>query len=156
MSTAHSSSNEFRLPLQIIALWTVFLLGTLFHTQLALMPLFHGLNVLVPHGHNATDIQAIGGILWGMLAFFMVPMVAIIGTTMVQGRGFRVAHFWLTLLYTVLNLAHLGADLMVPPIAWYQIVLMVFLLGVGLLLNLVAYQWVQASRSHRHRLQAES
>ena len=30
---------------KIIALWTVFLLGTLFHTQLALIPLFHGIDV---------------------------------------------------------------------------------------------------------------
>ena len=30
---------------KIITLWGVFLLGLLFHTQLALMPLFHGLPV---------------------------------------------------------------------------------------------------------------
>jgi hypothetical protein len=28
-------------PEKIAALWTTFLLGTLFHTQLGLMPLFH-------------------------------------------------------------------------------------------------------------------
>ncbi len=36
---------EITLQEKIIALWIVFLLGMLFHTQLALMPLFHGLKV---------------------------------------------------------------------------------------------------------------
>jgi hypothetical protein len=47
---------------KIIALWTVFLLGTLFHTQLALMPLFHGLSLLAPHGPMATDMSEISSI----------------------------------------------------------------------------------------------
>ena len=50
----------------------------------------------------------------------------------------------MTLVYAVLNLAHLVADLLVDPIAWYQIALMSLLLAVGILLNLVAYQWLKA------------
>jgi hypothetical protein len=50
---------------KIIALWTVFLLGILFHTQLGLMPLFHGLSVF--ESQKATTINDISGIMWLML-----------------------------------------------------------------------------------------
>ncbi|MBD2109291.1 hypothetical protein [Nodosilinea sp. FACHB-13] len=139
---------------KIIALWTVFLLGTLFHTQLALMPLFHGLSVLAPHGHVATDIGEISPILWLMLAFFTMPLIAITGTCLLDSRWYRIGHFWLTLIYSVLNIAHLIVDLTILPIAWYQVALMAFLFLIGLLLNLVTYQWVKEPHNHGHRLQS--
>lgn len=150
-SSTHRLTDSDRFLRPILTLWTVFLLGTVFHTQLALIPLFHGLDVLAPHGHIATDIQEITGILWGMLAFFLLPMVAMIGVSLTQDRWLRVAHFWMTVLYSGLNLAHLGVDLTIPPVAWYQIALMAFLLLIGLLLNLVAYQWVRAAQSQAYR-----
>ncbi len=136
---------------KIIALWTVFLLGTLFHTQLALMPLFHGIDVaMMAHLHQETATMAeITPILWGMLGFFTIPMLAIMATAFYNFKRYRMLHFGLTLVYTALNFIHLVADLMVDPIAWYQIVLMVLLLFIGILLNIVAYQWMQISRS-RH------
>lgn len=131
---------------QLMALWTVFLLGTLFHTQLALMPLFHGLSVLAPHGHVATNISEISGILWLMLAFFIVPLMAIVSLYLVDGRRYRLGHFWLTVVYSILNVAHLGADLSIPPVAWYQVALMSWLVLVGLGLNWVAYRWFKEAR----------
>jgi len=41
---------------KIVSLWSVFLLGLLFHTQLGLMPLFHGLNVVVSQAQNMEAI----------------------------------------------------------------------------------------------------
>jgi hypothetical protein len=64
----------------------------------------------------------------------------------------RKAHFWLTILYSVLNLAHLIADLLVRPIAWYQIALMAILLIIGLILNLVSYQWLRLAIAHPRHL----
>ncbi len=136
---------------KIIALWTIFLLGLLFHTQLALMPLFHGIDVtMMGHLDQETATMAeITPILWGMLGFFMVPMLAIMATAFYNFKRYRMFHFGLTLLYTVLNFIHLVADLLVDPIAWYQIVLMVLLFSVGILLNIVAYQWMQISFTRR-------
>jgi hypothetical protein len=51
-----------------------------------------------------------------------------------------------------LNLAHLIADLLVRPIAWYQIALMAILLIIGLILNLVSYQWLRLAIAHPHAL----
>ena len=132
----------------IVTLWAVFLLGTLFHTQLGLMPLFHGQSVaLGAHGEGNLSL-----IFWGMLVFFSLPLLAMIGTAMVNNQQFRVFHFGLTLVYTVLNALHLGADLMVRPIFGYQIALMVLLLGVGLLLNREGYCWMKSAQRHRHSL----
>lgn len=144
--------EEFMTRQQIIALWVVFLLGLLFHTQLALMPLFHGLDVLAPHGHTATSITEIVPVLWGMLAFFVLPLVAILATALTPSRRFRQVHFGGTLLYTVLNIGHLIADLVIPPIAWYQIVLMVLLVVVGLLLNFIGYRWMHMSVARPHQV----
>lgn len=134
-------------PGKIIALWTVFLLGTVFHTQLALMPIFHGISVAQSHTHEFIDLSSI---LWLMLGFFLLPMMAIIATAFNNSRRYRVFHFGLTLLYSVMNLLHLVLDLFVS-VPNYQIALMGFLLLVGILLNIVSFQWMQ-SPSHRHRV----
>ncbi len=126
---------------KIIALWTVFLLGTLFHVQLGLMPLFHGLSVV--ESQPAQEIADISGIMWLMLGFFTLPMLAIIATAFTNAHRYRVVHFGLTIVYSVLNLTHLVMDLFVQPLLWYQIALMALLFLVGLLLNLVAFQWMR-------------
>lgn len=125
---------------KIITLWAVFLLGTLFHTQLGLMPLFHNQSVAIPDAHATDNID---WILWLMLGFFVVPMIAMIVPLFDDSKRDRKLHFGVTIFYSVMNLAHIVADLLVKPIAWYQIVLMVLLFLIGLLLNLVAFQWMQ-------------
>jgi ABC-type uncharacterized transport system fused permease/ATPase subunit len=130
---------------KIIALWTVFLLGILFHTQLGLMPLFHGLSVV--ESQKAASINELSGIFWLMLGFFMLPMLAIVGTAFTENKRYRVTHFGLTIFYGFMNLMHLVLDLLLPHILWYQIGLMAFLFLIGLLLIFVAYQWMKSPLS---------
>ena len=150
-----SRINPINYREKIIALWTVFLAGMLFHTQLALMPLFHGIDVAIMghHHHGNATIAEITPILWGMLIFFMLPMLAIIATAFYEFKGYRKLHFGLTIVYSILNLSHAIADLFVEPIAWYQIALMVLLFFIGILLNIVAYQWMRIG-SHHHRIES--
>ncbi|MBV5261705.1 hypothetical protein FLX56_25155 [Synechococcus moorigangaii CMS01] len=131
-------------PAQITALWSTFLLGTLFHTDLGLMPLFH--EMAVEHSHAPGNLNLIFGF---MLFFFTIPMVLIILVNFTNSQGFRQLHFGITVLYSVLNLGHLIADIVVRA-PWYQLMLMMLLLAIGLLLNLVAFQWRQ-KRYHRGR-----
>ncbi|MBD0265872.1 MAG: hypothetical protein ICV78_25070 [Tolypothrix sp. Co-bin9] len=126
---------------RIIALWTVFLLGTLFHTQLGLMPLFHGLSVV--ESQKATNINNISGIMWLMLGFFVLPMLGIIVTAFTDSKRYRIIHFGLTIFYSIMNLLHVILDLFVQPVLWYQIALMVLLFFVGLLLNMTAFKWMR-------------
>jgi ABC-type spermidine/putrescine transport system permease subunit II len=137
---------------KISALWTTFLLGTLFHTQLGLMPLFHGVSIAEPGAHGATNLALI---FWLMLGFFVVPMLAIAITAFTESHRYRVVHFGVTVFYTVMNILHVAMDLMVQPIAWYQIALMVILFVIGLLLNVVAFQWMQERRHHRQTQASE-
>lgn len=130
---------------RIIALWTVFLLGTLFHTQLNLMPLFHGLPAI--ESEKATTINDISGIMWLMLGFFVLPMLAIIVTSCTDLKRYRIIHFGLTIFYSIMNLLHVILDLFVQPVLWYQIALMVLLFFVGLLLNITAFQWMRQHNS---------
>ncbi|MBD2503505.1 hypothetical protein [Anabaena azotica] len=127
--------------IKIVALWVVFLLGTLFHTQLGLMPLFHGLNVI--ESQRATNINDISAIMWLMLGFFVLPMLAIIATVFNDSKRYKQVHFGLTIVYSILNFIHLLLDLLLPQVIWYQITLMVLLFLIGLLLNLVAFQWMK-------------
>lgn len=128
-------------PNQISALWTAFLLALLFHTDLGLMPLFHGQSIA--HSHDTQDIS---WVLWLMLFFFVPPLCAIVLSTFTDSKSYRIGHFWLTVIYSLLNIAHLIADLSVAPIAWYQIALMTVLVAIGILLNLVAYRWLKHYR----------
>lgn len=129
---------------RIINLWTVFLLGMLFHTDLGLMPLFHNLSVAEFQGQTMAEVAPI---FWLMLIFFLLPLLAIIVISFSQSRKVRQIHFGLTVLYSVLNLGHLIADLMLDTIVWYQIFLMTFLLLLGLLINVVSWRWLKSIKS---------
>lgn len=131
---------EFGLQTQIIALWAVFLFGMVFHSQLAMMPLLYGESIAMPETKGKMPVSH----LWLMLGFFAIPMVAIVLTVINASPTYRILHFGLTLFYTVMNFLHAAMDLQVRPIEWYQIVLMVLVFANGLVLNLVAFQWMQA------------
>lgn len=132
---------------KIIALWSVFLFGTLFHTQLGLMPLFYGETVAMSGTNGTTNVSH----LWLMLGFFTLPLIAIVATALTNSRRYKVAHFGLTIFYSIMNLFHVVLDLLVKPIAWYQVTLMALLFAVGILLNLVAYQWMQEKLKYKQQ-----
>lgn len=125
--------------IKILVLWNVFLLGLLFHTDLSLMPLFHGLNV----AHSDSHQSDVGLIFWLMLVFFALPLWMMVLTAFNDSLQFRRTHFAVTVLYSVLNFFHLLADLMVQPIVGSQIALMLMLFGFGLGLNWVGFQWIR-------------
>ncbi len=141
-----SSHQTLNYQGKIIALWTAFLLGTLFHTQLALMPLFHGLTVAESHTHEFVDLSYV---MWFMLVIFLLPTIAIVVTAFEDSKHYRIFHFGLTLFYTVSNFLHFILDLLVK-VPSYQLFLMAFLIVIGILLNLVSFQWMRHRISSRH------
>jgi hypothetical protein len=142
--------NTWNYRIKIITLWTAYLLGMLFHTQLALMPLFHGLSVAESHTHEYLSLATI---LWLMLAVFGIALGAIITTAFVENRQYRGLHLGLTLLYTLINALHLLLDMKVG-VPNYQLFLMAYLLGIGLLLNGVSYQWLRSGLNNPPILRA--
>lgn len=127
---------------KVIALWAAFLFGTLFHIQMELMPLFYGFQSAHPAAQGSASIAPI---LWMMLGFFVIPIFAIIVTAFHDSKRYCAVHFGLTILYSLMNLLHVVLDLQIQPIVWSQMTLMMILFAIGLLLNVVAYQWM---RSH--------
>jgi hypothetical protein len=124
---------------QIIALWAVFLFGMVFHSQLAMMPILYGQDVAMAEYKSKMPRSHA----WLMLGFYAIPMVAIAATVFYTSPLYRLVHFSVTLLYSVMNFVHAAMDLSVRPIDWPQIALMVLVFGNGLLLNLAAFQWMQ-------------
>lgn len=129
------------LQVQIIALWTVFLFGLVFHTQLALMPQLYGVDVTISRYHGKTPISH----LWAMLGFFLVPMVMILLTALNVSPWYRMVHFGISLVYTIMNFLHVALDLRVKPVELYQIALVSVLFVVGIVLNLLAFEWLTQS-----------
>src|SRR5512139_1515957 len=111
---------DLNIQVQIIALWTVFLFGMVFHSQLAMMPMLYGQSVAMPKSSGKMPIAHF----WLMLGFYAIPMIAIAATATTAAPLYRTIHFGLTIGYTLMNFTHAAMDLGVKPIEWYQIVLM--------------------------------
>ena len=132
--------------LRLITLWIAWLLAMLFHVDLGLMPLFHGQS---PEIHSQVQEGALPLLFGAMLGYFLLPLIAIVliayAATAVgpatRWRPWRRIHFWFSVVYSVTNLPHLIADILVPDARLDQIVLMVALTVFGLLINVEAWRW---------------
>ncbi|BAY07367.1 hypothetical protein [Calothrix sp. NIES-2098] len=130
---------DLSIQTKIIALWVVFLFGMVFHSQLGFMPILYGEDVTMASYKGKMPVSHP----WLMLGFFVIPMIAITTTVFYDFYLYRVIHFGITVLYTVMNFIHAAMDLTVRPIEWYQIALMVIVFINGIFLNILAYQWMQ-------------
>lgn len=136
--------------LRLRSLWQCWFLALLFHTDLGLMPLFHGLKVEIESQVAAATVPMI---LQAMLAYGLVPLAALILITYAETapqpvqRWFwwRRCHLYLSLVYTLTNASHLVADMVIADARVDQVVLMAVMLVIGLLINWEALHW------HRER-----
>lgn len=131
---------------RLITLWIAWLLAILFHVDLGLMPLFHGQS---PEIHSQLPTSALPLLFGAMLGYFLLPLIAIVlisyadtaaGPTS-HWRPWRRLHFWFSIVYSVTNVPHLVADILVPDARIDQIVLMAALTVFGLLINLESWRW---------------
>ena len=120
----------------------------LFHVELGLMPLFHGVSVEIKSQVAASKLPRI---FLAMLVYFLIPVVAMLlalhAVSEPEGWSntmpWRQAQFLLSVLYSLTNLAHLVADISIPDSRSDQVVLMLVLTLVGVLLNLETWLWWQ-------------
>jgi len=162
MTPAHRSSGDPANPrpidhaLRLRSLWTAYLLAMLFHVQLGLMPLFHGDSVVIGNTVNPAQVPLV---YWAMLGYFLLPLGALLliswatsdgcgsgsengsGSGSGRWRSWCRWHFWLSIVYSVTNLFHLIADIVVPDSRADQVFLMALLLCIGLLINRQAWLW---------------
>ena len=147
--------------LRLRHLWTAYLLAMLFHVDLGLMPLFHGLS---PEIENHVPQDRLAIVFWAMLIYFLIPVLCLLliaygdaGRSVRQApawRRWRALHFAISVLYTLTNIPHLIADILVPDARGDQIFLMGVLLVIGLLINREAWLWWRGSPRRRPPLQS--
>lgn len=131
---------------RIAALWAAWLIVMLFHVELGLMPLFHGIPVAIEsHVADARLPQ----LFLAMLLYTLAPVAAMLlavyaataqGHWSATGR-WRAGQVLLSGLYTVTNLGHLAADIWIPDSRLDQVLLMGVLSLIGLLINRETWLW---------------
>jgi hypothetical protein len=132
--------------LRLAGLWMAWLLVMLYHVELGLMPLFHGVSVEIKSHVPPGKLPAV---FMAMLAYFLLPLLALLLTihaisaplSWSNGIGWRSAQFWFSVGYTVSNVLHLIADIRIPDSRSDQILLMFVLTAIGLLINREAWLW---------------
>lgn len=147
-------SRFSRYALRLRQLWTAYLLAMLFHVDLGLMPLFHGLS---PEIESQVPKENLSALFWAMLIYFLIPLVSLVLIAYADGaqlgrnrrlwRRWRALHLIISILYTITNIPHLIADILVPDSRGDQVFLMLVLLGLGLLINREAWLWWRTGRA---------
>ncbi len=131
---------------RLITLWIAWMLAMLFHVDLGLMPLFHGQS---PEIHSQLPTSALPLLFGAMLGYFLLPLIAIVlisyadtaSDPALRWRPWRRLHFWFSIVYSVTNVPHLIADILVPDARGDQIALMAALTVFGLLINVEGWRW---------------
>ena len=137
--------------LRLAALWTAWLLLMLFHVELGLMPLFHGLPVEIESQVSTARVPLLFA---AMLLYFLLPLAALL--LLVQARSatrswagskpVRAVQFWFSVVYSVSNGFHLIADIRIPDSRLDQVALMLVLTVIGLMINVEAWLWRRSWR----------
>jgi len=156
-----SPSQPIDHALRLRNLWLAYLLAMLFHVDLGLMPLFHGLS---PEIASEVPPARLGLLFWAMLIYFLIPLACLLRIAWAASeparpggwRGWRRTHFWISVVYTFTNLPHLVADILVPDSRGDQVALMAVLLLIGGVINREAWAWWRgpidaAGMDPRHR-----
>ena len=140
MSEADSTAYAVRLS----GLWAAWLLVMLFHVELGLMPLFHGLSVEIKSQLAASRVPRL---FLAMLFYFLLPVGAIHAIADPNGwsasSSWRGSQFLFSVVYSITNVIHLIADIRIPDSRTDQVILMSVLTLIGLLINQQAWVWWQ-------------
>jgi len=143
---ARSGAHPIDRALRLRTLWLAYLLAMLFHVDLGLMPLFHGLS---PEIASQVPPARLGFLFWAMLVYFLIPLGSLLRIAWAASqptrpghwRRWRRTHFWISVLYTLTNIPHLVADILVPDSRGDQVALMAVLLLIGVVINREAWAW---------------
>ncbi|MCP9942666.1 hypothetical protein KBY70_09725 [Cyanobium sp. ATX 6E8] len=143
-----SDAASFGYAVRLTGLWAAWLLVMLFHVELGLMPLFHGLSVEIKSQVASSRVPRL---FLAMLFYFLLPvgafLVAVHAIADPAGWSasapWRAAQFWFSVVYSLTNVVHLTADIRIPDSRTDQVLLMAVLTLIGLLINQQAWAWCQ-------------
>jgi hypothetical protein len=132
--------------LRLRSLWIAWLLAMLFHVNLGLMPLFHGIS---PEIDSHVPVAQLPLLFGAMLGYVLLPLAALVLIAYAASdpshprrwRRWRRCHFWFSVVYSLTSIPHLAADILVPDARIDQIVLMLAMVVIGLLINREGWLW---------------
>jgi hypothetical protein len=139
---------SFGYAVRLAGLWAAWLLVMLFHVELGLMPLFHGLSVEIKSQVASSRVPRL---FLAMLFYFLLPVGALLVAVHAiadpagwsASAPWRAAQFWFSVVYSLTNVVHLTADIRIPDSRTDQVLLMAVLTLIGLLINQQAWVWWQ-------------
>lgn len=143
-----TDAASFGYAVRIAGLWAAWLLVMLFHVELGLMPLFHGLSVEIKSQVASSRVPRL---FLAMLFYFLLPVGALLVAVHAiadpagwsASAPWRAAQFWFSVVYSLTNVVHLTADIRIPDSRTDQVLLMAVLTLIGLLINQQAWAWWQ-------------
>ena len=128
--------------LKITILWGVFLLGMIFHSLLAIMPIFFGADVAMPDATGSVPAS----MMWMSLLIYLLPMLLIVLILFTEKKWFKITNFGFSILVTLMNIFHLIGHITGISVQLFQVVLLTFVLVSGILLNIVSYKWIKGGK----------
>lgn len=126
-------NNTFK----IIFLWALLLFGLVFHSLLATMPIFFGVNISIP---DATGNMP-AWMNWMALVIYLIPMLAITQVLYTFAKWQKYSNLLLAVLFAVMNVMHLSEEFGGSGV---QIVLLTFNVMLSMLLAMASYSWLKA------------
>jgi hypothetical protein len=143
-----TDAASFGYAVRLAGLWAAWLLVMLFHVELGLMPLFHGLSVEIKSQVASSRVPRL---FLAMLFYFLLPVGALLVAVHAiadpagwsASAPWRAAQFWFSVVYSLTNVVHLTADIRIPDSRSDQVLLMSVLTLIGLLINQQAWAWWQ-------------
>lgn len=143
-----TDATSFGYAVRLAGLWAAWLLVMLFHVELGLMPLFHGLSVEIKSQVASSRVPRL---FLAMLFYFLLPVGALLVAVHAiadpagwsASAPWRAAQFWFSVVYSLTNVVHLTADIRIPDSRTDQVLLMSVLTLIGLLINQQAWAWWQ-------------
>ena len=125
--------------LKVILLWIVLLFGIMAHSQLAVMPVFFGVDVCMPEATGSMPAS----MKWMCLLFYLVPMLLIVGAMLSDAKWFRITNLVLSGLFGLMNAFHLYEHLLETPKDMAQVVLLGCVFVFSMYQCLVSFRWVK-------------
>ena len=124
---------------KIITLWTVFIFGMVFHSLLAMMPLFFGADIAMPNATGSVPCS----MMWMSLLIYLLPIILIVLILFTEKKWFKITNFGFSILITLMNIFHIIEHISETSVQMVQVVLLTFVLISGILLNIVSYKWMK-------------
>lgn len=124
---------------KIVTLWILFVVCMILHFNYHVGELFYGVDIKRPNANGVVPTSA--AII--RFVFEILPMMLVTFILFIEKPIIRQTNFYLSILFSLANLAHLVEEFMSPKLDLSQLNLLSFVFISSLLLNLASWRWIK-------------